>query len=463
MNTNYYAPQMPQSMPPAAPTQKKKLSGIAVFSMIFAIIFAIAAACMAFLPVLDIKITDKANSANTMHTTANMLEYTYFGDFGKFDDKEFTEKTASAKINRYGTGFDQDFYAKFLVNSAADFYNFNAKDNESKYTTQGSMFILFTTILFFTMFGVALFVLIGKLFCSKGFGRSLALIFSIIGFLCTGGYFVWLMLIISKAVKSPYLAVAIFTISPGIGIILMTAFALLTMIFCCMAASKNSVFKKASNKPQPMAYYNGVPADQNAQNMVNPVSNPYGTAQLNPQMNVPATNYGVQQQTFTPPAAPVPQQSYAPVQDVPPQPVSATEDTISFDPPVVAPAPAPAQASYQPEQPAPAPVPAAKSGQIEGLSGDYSGVVIDIADGDKLVIGTDPSCSNIVLPAEMADIAKSHCSVAFDSDIDSYKVTDTSETGTFFNGQRLPANRGIYLPRGTVLALGSGAVTFRLK
>ena len=449
----------PQMMPPSAPQMnspyiaaapsapKKKLSGIAVFAMLFAIIFAIAASCMSFLPLLDITMVERGNESNKVHTTAGMLEYTSFGDFGRLDDQQYFNTTLAPKMST-----DQDFATKLVFGAAANFsvnfYNTQVTGDQSKYLDKGKMFTVLTTVLFFTMFGVALFVLIGKLMSKSAFGRGLAFFFSLIGLLCAGGYFTWLMIVIADAIKSPLYASAVVTIAPGIGIILMTAFSLLTFIFCCMGLTKKSALKDAAPQTSPAPFYPGAPADNNMQNVVNPVANPYMPAPAAQPMQTPATNYAPQQ--------PVPQQNFAP--SVAPVPVSATEDTMSFEVPQEMQQPAAPQPVTEP-QPAAAPA----MGQIEGIGGDYNGVVIDLVPGDKITVGSDPSLSNIILSSPAGDVSGAHCTISYEQDIDNYKVTDTSATGTFFDGRKLPSNRGIYLPRGTVLSFGTCTTTFKLK
>ena len=454
------SPYVPATQPkPAAP--KKKLSGIAVFSMIFAIIFAIAASCMSFLPILNVTVADRNDQTKKASYNIGMLEYTVFGDLAKLDDDiEYYNNTPYLKTPQ--SQDDVLFKDKITIGNAAGFYKASSPEDNTIYTSQGKLFIIFTTVLFFTMFAVALFVIIGKLLSKAGGGRAIAFIFSFIGLLCSGGYFVYVMLTVNSAIGSELLRKYIYTIAPGYGMILQTSFALLTFIFCCMALTKKSALKDKVPKAPPAAFYAGVPANNNVQNVVNPVADPH--ASFNPQINTPATNYA--------PPTPAPQQVY---QTPAPAPVSATQDTLSFEIPAVP--QQPMQAPVQTEQPtpvvpveqqapaAPAEQPAAvsKIGKLEGIGGDYHGIVIDLNPGEKIIIGSDPSCSNIVRSSPAGDVSPSHCTVSFEEDIDNYRVTDTSTTGTFFNGKKLPQNRGIFLPRGTVLSFGTCETSFRLQ
>lgn len=452
------SPYVPATQPkPAAP--KKKLSGIAVFSMIFAIIFAIAASCMSFLPILDITVADRNNQANKTHSSPTLMDYTMFGTFGRVDDKAYFDNLGKDMNQDQITGL----MTTYTFGQTADFYNLQATGDESRYTAQGKLFSILSSVLFFAMFGAALFVLLGKLLSKSGGGRALAFIFALLGLLCSGGYLAYLFILMSNAVKSSIIPqTVLYTVAPGYGIILQVSFALLTFIFCCMALTKKSALKDKVPKAPPAAFYAGVPANNNVQNVVNPVADPH--ASFNPQINTPATNYA--------PPTPAPQQVF---QTPAPAPVSATQDTLSFEVPTVP--QQPMQAPVQTEQPAPvvpieqqapaapAEQPAAVSGigKLEGIGGDYHGIVIDLNPGEKITIGSDPSCSNIVLSSPAGDVSPAHCTVVFEEDIDNYRVTDTSATGTFFNGKKLPQNRGIFLPRGTVLSFGTCETSFRLQ
>ncbi len=154
-----------------------------------------------------------------------------------------------------------------------------------------------------------------------------------------------------------------------------------------------------------------------------------------------------------PPAAPVPPQYPAPVQNpvqpqYPPQmmpqqqfvPVQPSAPDIDDDPPTVA-----------------------QVGALEGIRGDYASAVINMKPGEKLIIGRDPTCCNIVISSEKRDISRTHCSVKYDPYTDSFKVIDMSSNGTYVNGTRLVRDQETQFPAGTIISLGSGENQFRLK
>lgn len=100
---------------------------------------------------------------------------------------------------------------------------------------------------------------------------------------------------------------------------------------------------------------------------------------------------------------------------------------------------------------------------ITGVSGIYAGVPFDVGNGKEIVLGRDPTVSNVVFDQGCINVSRRHCSIRYDQDGDRFIVTDTSKNGTFTSDhQRLIADVSTPLPRGTIICLGDQKNTFRL-
>lgn len=203
-----------------ATTVKKKLSGAAIVSMIFGMAFAIAAACMAFLPVFS----------DVNGTTMDM-----------------------SLLNEQARGM--------LEQCTKAFENLSRYTNEAQFQiTVLFVQIITATVVFFGNIVVAVMVLLGKALNFKKGGRVLALIFSVLGVLMSGFYLVWTIVYCGQY-KSQI----------GIGPILMASFSFLSFIFCCIAVGNKAALKTVGGAPayDPNSYY----APQNNA-PVNPYTNP---------------------------------------------------------------------------------------------------------------------------------------------------------------------------------------------
>lgn len=203
-----------------ATTVKKKLSGAAIVSMIFGMAFAIAAACMAFLPVFS----------DVNGTTMDM-----------------------SLLNEQARGM--------LEQCTKAFENFSRYTNEAQFQiTVLFVQIITATVVFFGNIVVAVMVLLGKALNFKKGGRVLALILSVLGVLMSGFYLVWTIVYCGQY-KSQI----------GIGPILMASFSFLSFIFCCIAVGNKAALKTVGGAPayDPNSYY----APQNNA-PVNPYTNP---------------------------------------------------------------------------------------------------------------------------------------------------------------------------------------------
>lgn len=379
---------------------KKKLSGLAIASMIGAILFAIAAACMIFLPV--------TNSENQ-----NALDVSVIGKEGGNFMKLWSNQI-SPNMDKL-TDLQKTFYTFYLIE------------------------VIAATVAFFGMILCGVLVLLGKALNFKHGGRVLALLFSIFGLVISGFFLVWTIVFAAKGNE-----VLGGNATVGIGPILMTSFAFVAFIFSCLAVGDRSALKTVGGAPVNNGYYNGVPGQNtNPPAPVAPQNMGYvGNEQFAPQkplIQQPApTPYAPQQPAPRPYAPqPAPQNSipqpYAP--QAPLNSVKAVEEAPTI----------------------------AQVGAIEGVCGQFANAVINLKPNEKVLIGRDPSACNIVIASDKKDVSRTHCSVKYDPYTDSFKVIDMSSNGTFVGSQKLVKDQETQFPAGTVLSLGSGENQFRLK
>lgn len=91
-----------------------------------------------------------------------------------------------------------------------------------------------------------------------------------------------------------------------------------------------------------------------------------------------------------------------------------------------------------PVAPKPTVAAAVKRTTINGVSGFFSGKIIEIVSGRPILIGRDPQQAQLVFPSDMSEISRVHCIVTYDSTSQSFTVEDRSTNGTFFvNGQKI--------------------------
>lgn len=101
-------------------------------------------------------------------------------------------------------------------------------------------------------------------------------------------------------------------------------------------------------------------------------------------------------------------------------------------------------------------------GIIEGISGTYAGVKINIKNGEAILIGRDGNVSNLVL--EDSGISRKHCDVRFEPSERMYYVTDYSSNGVFLNdGKQISPNVREKIKPGTRIRLGKTNQVFLLK
>lgn len=102
--------------------------------------------------------------------------------------------------------------------------------------------------------------------------------------------------------------------------------------------------------------------------------------------------------------------------------------------------------------------------QLHAISGMYAGADFNIAEGEEIVLGRDPSLCNIIFDQSNASISRRHCTIRFSPAENCYFVTDWSKNGTFTrDGVRLQPQVAAPISRGTEIYLGNEEEAFRLE
>lgn len=102
-----------------------------------------------------------------------------------------------------------------------------------------------------------------------------------------------------------------------------------------------------------------------------------------------------------------------------------------------------------------------KTGVIRCTRGNFKGAEIALKDGEKVLIGRDPSACQVILSDP--DISRRHCGVEYSAKEDCYYVTDYSSTGVFINqSQKLTKNAAVRCTAGSRLTFGYGNNEFTL-
>lgn len=104
------------------------------------------------------------------------------------------------------------------------------------------------------------------------------------------------------------------------------------------------------------------------------------------------------------------------------------------------------------------------TGSIAWMDGQYNGCQFPVDPGKEVIIGRDPSVSNIVIDGKYTTVSKRHCGIRFDSFSGLYTVTDYSSNGTYINGgTKLQPHTPLQLQPNTVVSIGKGSNSFRLN
>lgn len=103
-------------------------------------------------------------------------------------------------------------------------------------------------------------------------------------------------------------------------------------------------------------------------------------------------------------------------------------------------------------------------GKITGVNGMYRDASFPINDNEELIIGRDPSSSQIVIGENAQNVSRMHCCVTYNAATNTYSINDISKNGTFTMDNKARFPHGVYssVPAGTVIYLGDKKNSFRL-
>nr|WP_296078053.1 FHA domain-containing protein [uncultured Ruminococcus sp.] len=102
-------------------------------------------------------------------------------------------------------------------------------------------------------------------------------------------------------------------------------------------------------------------------------------------------------------------------------------------------------------------------GIILGLSGIYEGAIFKINPAELIVIGRDPTYSNIVINENCNYVSRKHCSIKYNHINKTYEVTDFSKNGVIINKSTLLSKgRRMTLNKGSVIEIGDSSNSFKL-
>ena len=92
--------------------------------------------------------------------------------------------------------------------------------------------------------------------------------------------------------------------------------------------------------------------------------------------------------------------------------------------------------------------------QLLGVCGAFQGQSYPISQGEKVCIGRVEGMCQVVIVFDK--ITRQHCTVEYSGVAGMYVVTDHSTNGTYVDDRRrLPEKEAKFVPRGTVLSLGT--------
>lgn len=97
------------------------------------------------------------------------------------------------------------------------------------------------------------------------------------------------------------------------------------------------------------------------------------------------------------------------------------------------------------------------------LSGVYAGCSFNVENG--VIIGTDPTVCQIVIPSMNTGVSRNHCKVSFDHQSNMFIIHDLGSTnGTFlWNGQPIPQGAPYAVTPGTKFFLATQGNSFEVK
>ena len=101
-----------------------------------------------------------------------------------------------------------------------------------------------------------------------------------------------------------------------------------------------------------------------------------------------------------------------------------------------------------------------KRGYIEGIRGVYAGYIIELEQGEQLIIGSSGTEANLVIRSD--NVSSMHCT--YDGIVGSYIVTDFSKEGTYLSdGTRLSYGNPAIVPANTIIYIGDIESAFKVR
>ena len=110
-----------------------------------------------------------------------------------------------------------------------------------------------------------------------------------------------------------------------------------------------------------------------------------------------------------------------------------------------------------------APAPTNNKATLICLSGVYAGNSYLVGNG--IIIGTDPTVCQLVVPSANTGVSRNHCKVSFDATSNMFIIHDMGSTnGTFLeNGQPVPQGIPYAVPSGTRFFLATPGTAFEVR
>lgn len=103
-----------------------------------------------------------------------------------------------------------------------------------------------------------------------------------------------------------------------------------------------------------------------------------------------------------------------------------------------------------------------KRGYIEGIRGVYAGYIIELEQGEQLIIGSSRTESNLIIRSD--NVSSMHCIITCNGIVGSYIVTDFSKEGTYLSdGTRLSYGNPEIVPANTIIYIGDIENAFKVR
>lgn len=128
----------------------------------------------------------------------------------------------------------------------------------------------------------------------------------------------------------------------------------------------------------------------------------------------------------------------------------SSEHTMAFDEPMddVGKTEALIQDNLQPQM-------EQKTGTLRGVTGTIAGGILELKEGETIMIGRDPAVCQLIL--NHPKVSRKHCYVSYHSEQDAYEVVCYSHNGVLVSdGQEIRENERKILSRGVQLIFANG-------